>query len=621
MKIANINKVILPGHLTERFGIALLTIYLFLFQTGLLTYISSQLQSTPKSISSIIYFTYGASAFLSIFFVIYNQEIRRIALNLLILSLILILPIFLNSSPIDSISKNYIVGIASIFTFTVISCAVGVRLVAQYAIALVCLMSIYCLLDACFLDGFTSTTGRAASIFINPNIAAISLLIGIAGSIWSVKLKWRAAVILLTSGAIYVTLSRTTMIIGLLALLSGMITINRSKIKEIREGLKPAILSFIFVLITITFAYANNKSFGVATKNALQGLISANAMWHENKENTLSPSEESRLKAEIPVSSPNDNVRILPTKPETVTNPTLNDIEHTNSAVARAMLLKQSLDAYKSAPSFGMGLEKAFKLGPHNSFVLFAVAFGHLGWIIIPSLVIFLVLISNSKSCIPSAVAILGASFFSHDILLSVPSVAAIVIVISGAISNSFSLKIQIAHHQKERVILLVAIIPLLLTSIITFNIGNISEKPLNFDINTKDISLHMGNTYYFGIPQHKFSGAIRIEDSRTNTINNQYGVKLFENSHSMISCNSKIEEIVFQGNGKCLYEDRGIVFSTTDNSSPIHNNRKYQLQANMTIHPLLILMVTILFIWSAVWYWAARHSFVLEGHKECAAS
>src|SRR5262249_14450743 len=51
-----------------------------------------------------------------------------------------------------------------------------------------------------------------------------------------------------------------------------------------------------------------------------------------------------------------------------------------DSISARVLFTKQAWLAYRGGPAFGVGLDRAHAYAPHNSFLLFALAFGPVGW-------------------------------------------------------------------------------------------------------------------------------------------------------------------------------------------------------------------------------------------------
>ncbi|RUW47583.1 hypothetical protein EOA32_28410 [Mesorhizobium sp. M1A.F.Ca.ET.072.01.1.1] len=90
-----------------------------------------------------------------------------------------------------------------------------------------------------------------------------------------------------------------------------------------------------------------------------------------------------------------------------------------NSISARALFLERGLLAYREGGFFGRGLEEAQALAPHNSFVLFAIAFGHLGWLVPIGLVGFAFCFVRDARDLPLGVAVLGVMLTSHDVLLT----------------------------------------------------------------------------------------------------------------------------------------------------------------------------------------------------------
>jgi hypothetical protein len=89
-----------------------------------------------------------------------------------------------------------------------------------------------------------------------------------------------------------------------------------------------------------------------------------------------------------------------------------------SSLSARLLFLERAMLVYATAPFFGIGLDAAHALAPHNTFVLFALGFGHLGWLV-PLAVLGVILASGRSNGIPLAVALLATMATSHNIFVN----------------------------------------------------------------------------------------------------------------------------------------------------------------------------------------------------------
>jgi hypothetical protein len=83
-----------------------------------------------------------------------------------------------------------------------------------------------------------------------------------------------------------------------------------------------------------------------------------------------------------------------------------------NSISARGLLMERAWIAYRDGPLFGIGIGLAHAFRPHNSFLLFALAFGPVGWLI-P-----LGFIALARKNVPLVLATFAAAMVSHDIFL-----------------------------------------------------------------------------------------------------------------------------------------------------------------------------------------------------------
>ncbi|RWX59664.1 hypothetical protein EN780_33940 [Mesorhizobium sp. M4B.F.Ca.ET.089.01.1.1] len=75
--------------------------------------------------------------------------------------------------------------------------------------------------------------------------------------------------------------------------------------------------------------------------------------------------------------------------------------------------------AYRTGGFFGRGLEEAHVFVPHNTFVLFAIAFGHIGWLVPLGFLVFAFSLVRDAEDLPLGVALSGVMLTSHDVLLT----------------------------------------------------------------------------------------------------------------------------------------------------------------------------------------------------------
>ena len=90
-----------------------------------------------------------------------------------------------------------------------------------------------------------------------------------------------------------------------------------------------------------------------------------------------------------------------------------------NSISARWLLMEGAFLSYQSGPFFGQGLAAAHALQPHNTFLLFAVAFGDLGWLVPIAFLGLTVYWVRSIPHLPLFLATFTVMMTSHDILFT----------------------------------------------------------------------------------------------------------------------------------------------------------------------------------------------------------
>jgi hypothetical protein len=106
--------------------------------------------------------------------------------------------------------------------------------------------------------------------------------------------------------------------------------------------------------------------------------------------------------------------------------------ELVDSASYRRLLFQRAIDSYTKAPPEGLGLQAAHNLIPHNSYLLFAVAFGHIGWLVPFGFIGLLARRAWVLKAWEAPVAATALLFLSHDLLLMPASIILFAIGCSG---------------------------------------------------------------------------------------------------------------------------------------------------------------------------------------------
>jgi hypothetical protein len=310
--------------------------------------------------------------------------------------------------PIDNISKNFFVATVFVACAFVLAIASAPFALLRFSASATVLSAVICLLDILFTHGFTNTAGRAAGLSINANVAAAGLLLGSASSYWAVPQRWRGPFLLIVGAAIFVTLSRSSLLAAIVIYSGVVADAIWTRVKS--PGPRPRLGWFRLGVLAIGLAgwivaaLFSNDRFFIATTLAYEQIGSA-----------LPTFEEARR---------------IGRRAETV-----GDI---NSISARGLLLERAFLSYQSGPFFGQGLAAGYALQPHNTFLLFAIAFGHLGWFVPISFLGLTLHWARRIQQLPLFFATLTVMATSHDIALTPSLLAPIVFGIAGLNSMQY---------------------------------------------------------------------------------------------------------------------------------------------------------------------------------------
>jgi hypothetical protein len=103
-----------------------------------------------------------------------------------------------------------------------------------------------------------------------------------------------------------------------------------------------------------------------------------------------------------------------------------------NSISARGLLVERAYLSYQIGPFFGQGFAAAHALQPHNMFLLFALAFGDLGWIVPLAFLGLTAYSIRSVQQLPLFLASFAVMMTSHDILFTLGLLAPFILGIAG---------------------------------------------------------------------------------------------------------------------------------------------------------------------------------------------
>jgi hypothetical protein len=356
--------------------------------------------------------------------------------------------------PLDGISKNLIVAMIFVACATVLAIASAPFALLRFSASATVLSAIICLLDILFRNGFTNSVGRAAGLSINANVAAAGLLLGAASSYWTIPPCFRGPFVLIVGAAIFVTLSKSTQLAAI-AICAGVgadliWTRVRSpgahlRIRWVRSGV--LVLGLAGWIVAALFS---NDRFSVAATDSFQGIGTALKAFREARQ-SINSAIESRApppRSSTPAGAPSarsstpvddaaqrksesdDRIKEIGIRAETE-----GDI---NSISARGLLMERAFLSYQNGPFLGQGLAAAHALQPHNTFLLFAVAFGDIGWIVPLAFLGLTACWARSIRQMPLFLATFVVMATSHDILLTPGLLAPIVLGIAALNSRRY---------------------------------------------------------------------------------------------------------------------------------------------------------------------------------------
>lgn len=374
--------------------------------------------------------------------------------------------------PIDGIAKNFFAAVTFVACIGVLAIASAPFALLRFSATATLLSAVICLLDILFSHGFTNTVGRAAGLSINANVAAAGLLLGAAGSFWTVAQRWRGPFLMIVATAIFVTLSRSTLLAGIL-ICSGIAADlfwrrirspgPHSPIRWLGSGaLILALAGWIGV------ALVSNDRFSVAARSSFFQIGAVPTAFADAREaiaNSIRAQSTSQLKTlpqpepPRPSAQPSEPAppssrpapqasappRPTPSSPsdgdarKSQTDEIIREItrraEHEgdiNSISARGLLMERAWLSYRNGPFFGRGLAAAHALQPHNTFLLFAVAFGYLGWIVPLAFLGLTAYSVRSMQQLPLALATFTVMMTSHDLPFTFGLLAPFILGIVG---------------------------------------------------------------------------------------------------------------------------------------------------------------------------------------------
>jgi hypothetical protein len=228
---------------------------------------------------------------------------------------------------------------------------------------------------------------------------------------------------------------------------------------------------------------------------------------------------------------------------------------------------------------------------PHNTFLLFAMAFGWAGLTIPLAIILFALYKVREPADFALAISITGIMIFSHDLLvpgLFIPLVAGIV----RLLPKKTSLETFWAADLAVRAVTITACLLLALGigAVMTITSATIMLDSLKLGVvNSHTYSRHIFPPYH-GVVRPAYSAGSGGSTESYEMQENGIGI-----SNSL----SPIQEVLDAGRGRFAQIERDIViFSASDNSDPRQNLRSYKITFPLSPHPLTALVFVATLLW-----------------------
>lgn len=340
--------------------------------------------------------------------------------------------------PVGLVTRAYIIAVALGGATALLLLASAPVALLRLSASVIALNAAICLSDLLLPEGYSNVAGRAAGLALNANGAAAALVLGTAAAYRAVPGRLRPSFFVLVGAALFATFSRSTILAAVAAIaVAAAVATWRGRRAGRRfrfprpAGLLPAALLAMGLVAWLGLAFAVNgglRGYFLATTG---DFFSAGTALHEAQDaigDTIAQSSPASPAAAGPATADSTEIAAISTR--------LMGEGGRNTISARTLFLQRALLAYRNNGFFGSGLEAAQGLVPHNSFVLFALAYGHLGWLIPLAVVGFCFYPARDAGDLPLGVAAIGVMLTSHDILLNPSLFLPLALGIAGMIAG-----------------------------------------------------------------------------------------------------------------------------------------------------------------------------------------
>jgi hypothetical protein len=575
----------------------------------------------------VFYALYGSLVLTSAAVLVTRPRLWRPIMPLAIAASFSLAATFLH--PIGLVTRAYIIAMMMGGTVIVLMLASAPMALLKLSAAVTALNAALCFVDLPFPIGFSTTLGRPAGLALNPNVAAAGILLGAAASYRAVPKHLRLSFLALATGALVVTLSRSTLLAAAAtAAIPALIELwrrvrRRQSLTPRLAGTRPAAHMTAGMVAWCGMAMVTNDYVGPMAERVVASSLSAAAALREAHQSIATDSRDAlaggavvadraprpalaavgpAMDAEPPAAAA--DVRADAAAPDAADPPSdaaqiaamdarLSGEGGRNTVSARALFLERAMVVYRHDGFFGMGLEQAHPLVPHNTFMLFALAFGHLGWLIPIAIVGLAVRAARGPADWAVAVAATGVMLTSHDVLVTPSLLLPIAIGIGGMIAHTDS---PARIRALDRSIALGAA-----GGVILFATGCIAIVLVAPSLNVQRlaptaISSYRG-VYLAAIQAHTFPGVFvrAIEPPRA------------EGATFLRADGRPLTRVEWENGarppvaaGEYAVRDNAVVFAPADRSDPRTDDQVFELGVPHRIGPLFYGLLAILAGWCA---------------------
>ncbi|CAN7220955.1 hypothetical protein LJR016_000677 [Devosia sp. LjRoot16] len=368
-------------------SIGLCCVAIFLFQLGTFNHIAnSDYRPELSIVSYAIWIAFALAAVAQIA----RRPSILLPLSPLYFTFVAIALLTVLHFPIDAAGKSMIVSCAMIISIsTILPHSGACTLVMRISAVAVAVTSASLLVEMLAPGTLSSVPGRSAGLFENPNVAGGALVLGGTATVPFVARRWRGPYAVLVAFGVTATISRTSLLVlagSAIAAFAAERLFQRKKLRTDRNELARIIAAAGICSIIFAIALQHNaivgNSFIASADTALTAVSAAAEASAANS-------------GKLPTSQLSDS------------------LGKTDSGAARLLLMG---NAIHEISLWGVGIDRAHALAPHNQYIFFAVAFGVAGIIVAISLIGAIGYFGRHNPVF--GFAAIGILVFTHDLTM-----------------------------------------------------------------------------------------------------------------------------------------------------------------------------------------------------------